>query len=82
MIDDFKLIVVNPSPKLTDQEMRSIATSFGFASPDQGIETNSKRILTRVLKHWNKKESSAHPNTCALTSDETVALNIYSSEIK
>ena len=31
-IDNFKLVIVNPSPKLTDQEKRSIATSFGYSS--------------------------------------------------
>ena len=40
LIDDFKLIVVNPSPKLTDQEKRSIANSFGYSSKDKSIENN------------------------------------------
>ena len=52
-IDNFKLIVVNTSPKLTDQEKRSIATSFGSSSQYQYIETNTKRILTHELKICN-----------------------------
>ena len=52
-IDDFKLIIVNPSPKLTNQENRSIETSFGSSSQYQCIETNTKRILTHVLNIWN-----------------------------
>ena len=54
-IDGFKLIIVNPSPKLTDQEDSSIATSFGYSSQDKCIETSTKRILTHVLKRWNEK---------------------------
>ena len=30
LIDDLKLIVVNPPPKLTDEGKRSIATFFSF----------------------------------------------------
>ena len=38
--------------------------------------------MTRVLKRWKEKKSSSHPSTCALTSAETVALKVYSIEIK
>ena len=73
---------MNTSPKLTDQVKRSIATSVGYSSQYQGIETNAKRILTHVLNHWNKNNSGAHPITSALTSAKTVALNICSVELK
>ena len=36
-IDNFKLSIVNPSAKLTNQEKRSIATYFGSSSQDQCI---------------------------------------------
>ena len=65
---------MNPSPKLTDQENRSIGSSSQY----QGIETNAKIILTRVLKHQNENKTSAHPITSALTSAETVDMKIYS----
>ena len=52
-IDDNNMIVVNPPPKLTDQEKRSIVVSFGSSPQDQSIENNKKRIMTHVLKHWN-----------------------------
>ena len=67
LIDAFKLIVVNPSPELTDQENRSIENYFGSSSQDQCIENNTKRILTHVLKRWNENKYSAHPITCTLT---------------
>ena len=47
-IDNFKLIVLNTLPKLTDQEKSSIATSFGSFSQDKNIENITKRILTHV----------------------------------
>ena len=53
LIDYFKLIVVNPPPKLTDQENHSIANSFGYSSQDLSIENNTKIILTHVLKRFN-----------------------------
>ena len=81
-IDNFKLIIVNPSPKLTDQEKRSVATSFGSTSQYQFIETNTKRILTHVLKRWNENKYIANPSICVLTPAETVAMKIYSIELK
>ena len=81
-IDNFKLIVVNTSPKLTDQGKCSIETYFGSSSQDQCIETNTKRILTCVLNSWNENKSIAHPSTYAFTPSETVALKIYSIELK
>ena len=74
--------ILNPLPMLTDKEKHSIASSFGSSSQYQCVETNTKRILTDVLKRWNENKSSAHTRTCALTPYETVAMKIYSIEIK
>ena len=57
-------------------------TSFGSSLHDQGIKTNTKRILTRVLNNWNENKSIAHPSTCVLTPSEIVAMKIYSIELK
>ena len=81
-IDDFELVLVTPSPKLTDQEKKYVRNSFDSSSQDQCIETNSKIILTRVLRCWDVKKSNAHPSTSTLTPAETVALKIYSIELK
>ena len=56
-IDDFKLIVIYPSTKITDLEKKIIATYFMPFSQEQSIENNSKIILTHLLKHWNKNKS-------------------------
>ena len=77
-IDDFKLIIVNTSPNLTEQEKKSVMNYFDSSSQDQCIETNTKRILTRVLMRWNEDKSIAHPSTCALTPARTIAMKIYS----
>ena len=77
-IDDFELVLVTPSPKVTDQEKKCVRNSFDVSSQDQCIETISKRILTRVLRHWDDIKSTAHPSTSVLTPSETVALKIYS----
>ena len=73
---------MNPSPKLTDQEKNSVVIYFGSSSQDQCIETNTNRILIRFLKRWNKNKCITHPSTCAFTPAETVALKIYSIELK
>ena len=76
-IDYFKLIIVNPSPKLTDQEKSSFMNYFGSYYQDKCIENNTKRILTHVLNRWNENKSIAHPSTCTLSPAETAALKIY-----
>ena len=81
-INDFNLVILNPYPKLTYQEKKIGVDYFDASFQDQCIETNPKRILTHVLMRWNEDKSNAHPSTCALTAAETVALKIYSIELK
>ena len=73
---------MNTSLKLTDQENSSVINSFGYYSQDQWFETNTKRILTHVLKHWNENKFIAHPSTCELSPAGNVALKIHSIELK
>ena len=82
LIDDFKLIVVHPLSKLTDQEKHSIATSFGSSSQYQSIDNNKKRILTHTLKRWSGNKSSNNPSAHAMTPSENVSIKVYSIEIK
>ena len=81
-ISDFKLIVVYPSPKLTNQENKIIATSLMDYCQEQIIENNSKRIVSYLLKCWSKNKYSLHPSTNVLTPDEHVLLKIFSTELK
>ena len=82
LIDNFKLIVVNPPPKVTDQEKRSIATLFGSFYQYQSIENNTKRILNHILNSWNENKSSTHWSEHETTPAEIVALKVYSIELK
>ena len=81
-INDFILVLVNPYSKLTDLEKKHVMNSFDSSSQDQCIDTNTKIILTHVLMHWKEYKYNAHPSTCALNTAETVALKIYSIELK
>ena len=81
-IDDFELVLVTPSPKVTYQEKKCVRNYFDVSSQDQFIETTSKRILTHVLRRWDEINSNAHPSTSAMTPAETVALDICSIELK
>ena len=56
LIENLKLIVVNPSLKLTDQEKRKFMTFLGSSYQYQRIETNTNRIMTHVLKCWNENK--------------------------
>ena len=55
---------------------------FDSSSQDQCIETKTKRIMTHVLRRWNEENSIAHPSTDTFTPAETVAMKIYSIELK
>ena len=77
LINDFNLVIVNPSPKLIDQEKKIVLNSFDSSSQYQCIGTTTKRILTHVLISWNEYKSNAHPSKRALTTYETVSLKIY-----
>ena len=68
---------MTPSPKVTDQEKKSVRGFFDVSSQDQSIENNPKRILTHVLTCWKEDKSNAHPISSAMTPAETVALKIY-----
>ena len=51
-INDFELVLVTPSPKVTDQENKSVRNCFDVSSQDQSIENTSKIIMTHVLRRW------------------------------
>ena len=76
------MIIVDPSPKYTDQEKKTIATYFGSYSQDQSIENNPKIILTNPLRRWNDNNSSSHLSANSFKTAEHVALNILSIEFK
>ena len=81
-IDDFELVLVTPSPKVTDQEKKCVRNYFDVSSQDRSIENTSKRILTHVLRRWKEDKSNAHTSISATTPAETVALKIYTIELK
>ena len=81
-IDYFKLLLVKPSSKVTNQEKKCLRNYFDAPYQDQCIETNSKIILNHILRRWDDIKSNAHPSTSARTPAETIALKIYSIELK
>ena len=66
IINDFILVLMNPSPKLIDLEKKHVMNSFDSSSQDQCIETNMKGILTHVLMRCKEDKSNAHVLGCAL----------------
>ena len=56
-INDFELVLVTPSPKLTNHDKKYVRNSLDASSQDQCIETNSKRTLNHVLRRWDENKS-------------------------
>ena len=81
-INDLILVLVNPSPKLPDLEKKHVMNYFDYSSQYQCIENNTKIILTYVLMNLKEDKYNAHPSTCEFYPAETVALKIYSIELK
>ena len=73
---------MTPSPEVTDQEKKCVRNCFDVSSQDQSIENTSKRILTHVLRRLKEDKSNTHPSTSAMTPAETVALKVYTIELK
>ena len=57
-------------------------TSFFAIHQDQSIENNTKKILTRILKSWDGKKSSAHPSAYTIAPAGFVSMKLYSIELK
>ena len=57
-INYLNLVIVNPSPKLTNQEKKSVINSFDSFSQYQCIETNTKIVMTHVFMRWNEGNSN------------------------
>ena len=81
-INYFNFVVAYPSPKIIDQEMEIIATSFMNFSQEQMILNTSKTVHTHLLKHWNGNKSSAHTSMNASEPSEHVDMKVFSIELK
>ena len=62
-IDDFKLIIVNTSPNLTEQEKKSVMNYFDYSSQDQCIDTNTVKRRSGIFFYislylpWNTQNA-------------------------
>ena len=50
--DEFRLMVVDPPPKLDTEESNILSSSFDLSSWNKSNEVISKMVLTHLLKRW------------------------------
>ena len=80
--DDFKLIVVYPSPKLHIDDL-VILSKCDVPGMKKGTnEVIAKRVLTHLLKRWDQNKTQSHPSSSALSPAEHVSLKVCDIVLK
>ena len=74
--DDFKLMVVYPSPKLHIDDLVIISKCDVPGIKKGTNEVISKRVLTHLLKRWDQNKTQSHPSSIALSPAEHVSLKV------
>ena len=60
-IDDFRLMTVDPPPKLNSEESYIFSSCFVTSMENQSNELISNMALTNLLKRWEENNSPSHP---------------------
>ena len=81
-LDDFRLMIVDPHPKLHIYDLEILSKCYGQAMKKESNEDIAKRLLTRLLKRWDQNKTQLHPSSTALTEAEHVSLKVCSIVLK
>ena len=65
--DDFRLMIVDPHPKLESDELELLSNCYGQSTKNQFNEDISKMVLTHLLKSWDQNKTQFHPISAAIT---------------
>ena len=68
--DDFMLMIAEPHPKLDSDELELLSNCYGQSMKNESNEDIAKRVLTHILKRWDKNKTQPHPSSTAITSAE------------
>ena len=65
--DDFRLMIVDPPPKLDSDESDFLSSCYGPSMENQSFEAKSKMVLTHLLMHWKDSKTQSHPISSAMS---------------
>ena len=80
--DDFRLMIIDPHPKLNSEESELLSNCYGQLMKNQLNEDVSKMVLTHLLKSWDQNKNQFHPSSTAITSVERIYLKVCSIILK
>ena len=70
MFDDFRLLIIDPHPKMDSEESNIISSSFGISRENKSNEVISKMLLTHILKRWEEIKTQPHTRFSDMTTSE------------
>ena len=82
LLDDFRLMIVDPHPKLDIDELESLSNCYGHSMKNESNEAIAKMILIYLLKRWDQNKTQSHPSSTVLTSAEHIYLKVCSIVLK
>ena len=68
--DDFRLMIVDPHPKLDSDESEVFSNCYGQLMKNQSNGDISKMVLTHLLRIWDENKTQSHPSSTAINSVE------------
>ena len=80
--DEFRLMIVDPHPKLDSDESEVLSNCYGQSMKNQLNEDISKIVLTHLLKRWDENKTQSHPSSTAMNSEEHISLKVCSIVLK
>ena len=75
-------MIVDPHPKLDSDESDFLSYCYGQSMKNQSNKDIDKRVLTHILKRWDKNKTQPHPSSTAITSAEQISLKVCSIVLK
>ena len=66
-LNEFRLMIVDPPPKLEIEESTILSSSFGISRGNQSNEVISKMVLTSLFKHWEESKTHSHSRFSTMT---------------
>ena len=73
---NFRLIIVDPPPKLDNEESNILSSYFGISSENQSNEFIFKMLLTNHLKNWEEGKTQSHTSSSAMSPSEHISLKL------
>ena len=76
LFDDFRLMIVDPHPKLDSDESEVLSNCYGQSMKNESNGNISNTVLTHILKRWDGNKTQSHPSSIAMTLVEHISLKV------